>query len=586
MAKEVTFLESRDEKAGQYGQRDLRKTFFFKVACKTFGPPKSRTRQIIAPSMEKLELGISLPEGGLHGVPSITYKDPGDLSQEGTLTKSCSDWISERKEFRSQLDNMGDLKKWMKGKCFLNELESRVEQRITEKRSQSHMSFFSSYDMIVSGISQNAARSNIKSAQSPLVRPSIQQPNPEYLGILDQYLRKRHLRLVDLYNQTDKRKIKKISSNDLKAVRKEAAIPASDLQIDNLVISLSNKDSNYINYKDLSRGRYQWKMQNRNGSEHQMPIKLRKTSILHVEKEQDVAQLGAVVSDLKDEIGSSQDVSLPCSRDQSEGNRSPFLQVPLVNLGERRPLSYEDMEDIGKDYRETKRKAKSNTRLLEWLEQCRVVRTGDVAVDSHSVPSTLEDEMGELTDKYRRHCLQQYHQILKLCQSYGLYLSESLMEKALLYPGDKLICNSGQHLHLRQPGTVSANRKDFTACKPPKMRCHKSGQEARSYSRKVNKQSSIVIDMNQRIHSTVPYPLEKYVKQVRSKVRGKAELEIEPMKCWITYEQFLKMISNVRKRHPHCFLTTEDNAFWPGQLLDKLCIYLPEKSQKEPTSSV
>eukprot|EP00079_Xenopus_tropicalis_P015969 XP_004914182.1 PREDICTED: EF-hand calcium-binding domain-containing protein 12 isoform X1 [Xenopus tropicalis] len=596
MAKEVSFLDSpltADDNMAKYNQRNLHKTLFFKMACRTFGPPKSRTRRIIAPHMEQLVLENPDPDGALCNVSSISTKATCDTvpSQEGEAVKSCADWISERKKFRAQLDSMGDLKKWFQGKPSLTELECRVEERITDKCSQSRICFTTLPDTIMSEMSRNADRSVTKSAQSQMARPSIKQPNPDALAILDQYLRKHHLRLVDLYNQTDKGKMKKISSNDLKAVRKEAPIPVSDIQFDNLVISLSNKDPNYINYKDLSRGRRQWKLQNRKVSRGSMAMESVEHRHFSKTGEQDVVQQAAETPVLNSSICYLQTVSPSGNTDVSEGSRSQFLQVPSVSLDERRPMTYEDMEEIGKGYRETKRRAKSNTRLLEWLEQCRMVRTGNAAVDSHSVPSTLEEGVRETVDRYRRQWLEQYHQILKLCQSHGVSLSESLLEKALLYPGDKLICDSGQQLRkLRQPGTAPANSEYFRGRQASGKRNHKLMREAWSIPLKGlprdTQTSCLVSDFQKNIPSTAPYPPEQYVNRVRAKVRGRKEAGIETLNCWITFEQFQKMIGNIVKRYPHCFLTSGENAFWPGQLLDKLCIYLPKASQRNPKQAL
>ncbi|XP_018114534.1 EF-hand calcium-binding domain-containing protein 12 isoform X2 [Xenopus laevis] len=611
MAKEVSFLDSpltTDDKISKHYQRDLQKTLLFKMACRTFGPPTSRRRQIIAPPMEQLVPGTSDPDGALSNVSSISTKAMSDTvtSQEGEAVQSCADWIAERKKFRAQLDCMGDLKKWFQGKPFLTELECRVEERITDKRSQSHVCFTTLPDTIISGMSQNTDHSIRKSPQSGMARPSIKQPNPDALAILDQYLRKHHLRLVDLYNQTDKGKMKKISSSDLKAVRKEAAIPVSDIQFDNLVISLSNKDPNYINYKELSKGRHQWKLQNRKGSRGWMTAKsaslagqranIRRLSecqsVLRMpQKEQNVVQHAAETPVSKSGIWNPQAASISGKSEQSEG--SQFLQVPSVSLDERRPMTYEDMEEIGKGYRETKRRAKSNTRLLEWLEQCRLVRSGNAAVDSHSVPSTLEDEVSETVNRYRRQCLEQYHQILELCQNHGVSLSECLLEKALLYPGDKLICDSGQQLRqLRQPGTTPANSKYFKKRQTSVKENHRLGREAWIIPLKGSPrdtQTSISVSgFHKNIPSSTPYPPEQYVNRVRAKVRGSKEAGMETMNCWITFEQFQDMIGNVVKRYPHCFLTSEENAFWPGQLLDKLRVYLPKVSPsglKQPVAA-
>ncbi|KAM5148815.1 EF-hand calcium-binding domain-containing protein 12 [Mantella aurantiaca] len=549
-------LQSSNNDIKQYKQRDLSQTLFFKVACRTFGPPKSRTRRIVAPPMQRVE-SDPLNLFAASRVPAR----PGDDRILGTKAAehNVSDWIAERKQLRTQLNSMGDLGKWLQGKPDLTALEAQVQHKMAERRSKSQMSQQTNQDTAASEAELSVVRSSRRSA----VTPVIQQPDPEALAILDRYLQQRRLRLVDLYNQTDKRKKKEISSGDLKSVRKEANIPISDLQFDDLVISLGNKQPNRINYKELSAGRNTWKKnlgERRKGGG--APVKCFGPPNDQRSDSGDTKPSSGLSVSLRS-LGDTKTRSQPGHSDHSEGSKSQFLQVPAVSLEEMRPLSYEDMEEIGKNYRERRRRAKSNTRLLDWLDQCRMVRTGNAAVDAHSLPPTLGEESAELVEKFRRRGLQEYHKILKLCQAYSVPLTEELLEEALLYPGDKLICELGDQLPLRQPGLGLLSKDRFTrkssATKEPEERHEEPDTSPRPCSG--------------------PYPPLRYVTRVKTKIRGKKKAGAETLRCWTTFEQFQEMSGKLERKFPHRFYTSDDNAFWPGQLVEKLRFYLPRAAE-------
>ncbi|XP_053544938.1 EF-hand calcium-binding domain-containing protein 12 [Bombina bombina] len=597
--------QSVDDDLKMYKQRDLSQTYFFKVASRTFGPPKSRRRCIIAPPMENCELRedtkIILQE-----IPS--NKTISDIekatNQERDVRQERADWISERRKLRAQLDSMGDLKTWLQGKPLLTELETLILDRITEETPKSPVSQVTSQDM-------DTEHFYPKSPPCRRSTPSIRRPHPDALGILDHYLHRSRLRLVDLYNQTDKSKMKKISSQDLKAVRKEANMPISDLQFDDLVISLSKKNPNVINYKELSRGRDSWRKEKK--EERKTHRSSKSVSFpQHLEDIRKVSTERPLSPGISGSFDLLKDTRAESATHYSESSRSQFLQVPPVNLEEKRPLTYEDMEEIGKMYRERRRRGMSNTRLLDWLEKCRVVRTGNTAVDGHSLPSTLGDEMGETVEQYRRQDLQQYYKILKLCQSYRVPLSEKLLERALLYPGDKLICDAGQHLNFRQPGRTPLQpeyiygRQQVARAEQDRRSLYTQSEDTRSSSilsrepctpdARVSQAQAKARDDTQDNHNTgemfikpaqikeksgAPYPPNSYVRRVRAKVRGSKKAEPRTLNCWTTFEQFQEMSRNLKRRFPHIFLTTDYNAFWPGQVLDKLCIYLPKVAQKD-----
>ncbi|XP_073431058.1 EF-hand calcium-binding domain-containing protein 12 [Dendrobates tinctorius] len=579
MAKEVYFQDQTPNNGPtRWKERDLAQTRFFRAACRTFGPPKSRTRRIFAPPMEKLEAETQEIKGKTNVDSRGLRKSQGDgttaTEEPSPARRSVSDWILERKNLRTQVDNMGDVEKWLQGKPELTDLEKRIWKKMVERQEESRASREDTEDV-------DEEVRVLKSAQRNRITPSIQQPSPEALAIMDYYLHRRRLRLVDLYNQTNKSKKKEISSHDLKSVRKEAMIPISDLQFDDLVISLGMKHPNHVNYKELSVGRHLWWKNTR--------AERRSGELVTP----DVAQCFLPPVDARPEASGSVTLdgslfsncrSRPPHSVPSDSSKSHFLQVPPISLEEMRPLSYEDMEEIGKNYRERRRRAQSNTRLLEWLEQCRLVRSGNAAIDAHALPSTLGEEAAEQVEQFRRQGLQQYYQILKLCQAHGVPLTKTLLEQALLHPGDKLICESKEHLQLRQPGTAlrskhTTRRANNGATSPEAARTDKIMKSFSESGRIFSAKSENKEEEASRISvGGAPYPPEEYVKWVKRKVRGKKKVRTESVKCWTTFEQFEEMSRTLRHRFPHSFYTSDDNAFWPGQMLEKLQIYLPKVS--------
>lgn len=66
---------------------------------------------------------------------------------------------------------------------------------------------------------------------------------------------------------------------------------------------------------------------------------------------------------------------------------------------------------------------------IQYTERCRLVRSGNKHFDEHCLPSTIHGEMKELINKSRRDNFLVYLQCCKLCESYGLPLTEDILVK-------------------------------------------------------------------------------------------------------------------------------------------------------------
>uniref|UniRef100_A0A674K1Y2 EF-hand calcium binding domain 12 n=1 Tax=Terrapene triunguis TaxID=2587831 RepID=A0A674K1Y2_9SAUR len=205
------------------------------------------------------------------------------------------------------------------------------------------------------------------------------------------------------------------------------------------------------------------------------------------------------------------------------GAKLTLLEVPPIHTEpDRRPLTYEEMEEIGKRCRDRKRWEKVNP--IQWLERCRLVRSGNKAIDEHCLPSTMESEMGEITDQHRRTCYMVYLQCLKLCKEYNIPLTEKVLEKALLYPGDKIIKEGAYVRKIKQPGGPYTTMDGS------------------------HHQRQLLLSRQ----------------GLRNALKRNAK------------NGFLIFFRCLHAKWSNLSYKSHDNNFWPGHLLDKLRIYLPQ----------
>ncbi|KAK2490164.1 hypothetical protein MC885_001825, partial [Smutsia gigantea] len=181
---------------------------------------------------------------------------------------------------------------------------------------------------------------------------------------------------------------------------------------------------------------------------------------------------------------------------------------------------------------------------IQYAEQCRLVRSGNKHFDEHCLPSTISGEMKEVVNMYRRDNFLAYLQCWKLCEYYGLPLTEDILMKALLYPGDKIIFHKDQVRPIRQPGGYYSDSKVFGP-NPALLRFQ--GFNA-SLSRKTDKLSV-----------RAPFSPARTSKKIKK----------------IHFKEFEEFTRKLKAKRPSGPQRTHPNLFWPGHLLDKLRLYLP-----------
>ncbi|XP_062441787.1 EF-hand calcium-binding domain-containing protein 12 [Rhea pennata] len=473
--------------------RNMYPQFFLKLKASRFGPPKSRRRIIFAPPMAGPAFPFSQPTPGpnfCHSAVLQTPQEGEDSLSSPRITSDTEDdlqkleaWIIERKQFRSQLESLVDVERWLMRKASRSDQEERVWRRIkacrADRKARSKSGPTHSPECSPAGSGQLWCRGSA---------PVIRVPYPRALVMLHNLLHKHSLKMVDLFRKADMDR-GEITREDFIKVIKETKVPISDKDLEEVIIFLtSSKRGNFISNDDLIECQDQWL--------EMMQGQCRETKT--------GVQAEGKTKEMKPPVPTKPETALI------------LLEVPPINMEpERRHLTYDEMEEIGKQFRDRRRREKSKDTPIEWKEKCRLVRSGDKYVDEHCLPSTLEGDMAELVDQYRRNCFLTYLKSFKLCKDYKIHLTKMMLQKALLHPGDKIIKEGEDILKIRQPGGPYTTTPTHTLSPV-------------SASRKQAKEM-----------------------QNRQLQRNKMQ----------------KKIAHVSE--------SNDNNFWPGHLLDKICLYLP-----------
>lgn len=132
-----------EEQLKRFKKRDLVQTYFFKMACRVFGPPKCRDRVLIAAPMHVVNNAPQLPVVRLPDLTSSSRETrdktamfldmPVQQSKAfpADRIKETQDWVRERRAFRKMLDGTGNLSQWTENKPTVTELELKVAERET-----------------------------------------------------------------------------------------------------------------------------------------------------------------------------------------------------------------------------------------------------------------------------------------------------------------------------------------------------------------------------------------------------------------------------------------------------------------------
>ncbi|XP_064422282.1 EF-hand calcium-binding domain-containing protein 12 [Latimeria chalumnae] len=467
MIQEEVFAvgNSMTDQLKQYKKRNLFQVLFYRVAARTFGAPKSRRRILIAPAMERAPGLAKIPSAAPEEPPEVEREGPPvppkeeprapspkaefELGMEEEEVREYERYLAKRRELRRNLENLDDVLGWLRRKGDLSPLEakelSRLQEQEARKGPQTQPALA---NQNVPSLKQQ------KSARSRARTLSFWKPSPQALSTLRQDLSEKQLRLVDLFHKADRMKKGKISREEFRAVLKEADFPVDEKQVEELIAAVSSEGSDCIHYKDLVKAQKVWKQETRKPTKTQLRGTKSDGTFLSVVLDNESRTGRPILHSWVYPRGEKQE-TLGSMRRNTPGRRSVFLTAPAA-----------DVDEMVKRDQERRPRAKSIPGHLDLTKRSRLVQTGNPAVDSHCLPSTVPGKTGEKIDEYRMLCYQEYVKSLLLCQKYNIPLTQSLLEKALLYPGDRVLHASGRKLKIRQPGASLPSRSSFRTPNP------------------------------------------------------------------------------------------------------------------------
>uniref|UniRef100_A0A8C2L8G6 EF-hand calcium binding domain 12 n=1 Tax=Cricetulus griseus TaxID=10029 RepID=A0A8C2L8G6_CRIGR len=457
----------------------------FRQFKKDFHLPRCRRRIIIVPgTKDQVPAHPTLPPKA-PPPPIPTYKtlDFTDIQEQPVDRKV---WLSQRAKLRRQLESLGDVKTWLENKPHITPSEAKVLLMIRQE--------------------QIARRVKApRQVRRPL--PMLLLPKPSALADLYSYLRSQKIRILDLFSKVDRGENQRISREEFIMALKTIGVPLKNLELEDIIIYLGTLgNQNAITTDALTNTYKQWLLAQQRSTvstaREYYKLATKKASLKHTPQKQ---QAGPARQPYKMDL----------------------LTVPEVDTKkEARPMTEEDMEEVGKRYRERRRQYKLCLPSIQYMERCRLVRSGKKPFDDHCLPSTISGEMEELLNKARRDVFLVYLQCWELCQTYGIPLTEDILMRALLYPGDRIISLRKEVRPIRQPGGYYTDENI--------------------------------------LHSLTGFGIQGFHKKTESKKFKKMHFQ--------EFEQFTRKLKAKRLGSPS---RTHPNYFWPGHLLDKLRLFLP-----------
>ncbi|POI34308.1 hypothetical protein CIB84_001942 [Bambusicola thoracicus] len=350
---------------------------------------------------------------------------------------NLSAWIQERKQFISQLESFGDIEKWLSNKSSRDRLEGRVWERIKARRADRKAEG-------KSAVTDNLGDTTPASSQPQKDVPPLCIPYPQALVTLHDLLHKRKTTLVNVFKKAgmEGRNIKKA---DFIKIIKQTNVPISEKDLEDVIIFLTApKHGKYITMEKLMECQNEW-------------LEMKK-------KESRETKWGAQTQPRKAACKSA--TSPPSAGGRAKGMDPTKPKVDLKPL-EDTPVQAEPEQGHQTDHEKKDTPEPSGDRTQKTIkrqeikkdkgspikrkEMSQPERSGEVTVEEHCFPSTAGSDMGVLIDQYRSKVAASYLNSSKLCKEHDIHLTEPVLQKGLLHPGDKII--RGRLLRkIRQPG--------------------------------------------------------------------------------------------------------------------------------------
>ncbi|XP_055269510.1 EF-hand calcium-binding domain-containing protein 12 isoform X2 [Moschus berezovskii] len=468
-----------------------------------FHLPRSRRRVIILPQKAAPRPVRPAPQPQTPPEPTPSPKAP-EVRAIQEQPEDPRAWLRQRLKMRKGLESFGDVERWLQNKASLTLSEAKVlcdihkEQPVARLPSQLAMS-----------------RDTAKKSQRPSRRqvPQLRLPKPPALSTLYSYLHCRKIKILELFHTVD-RGGHQISREEFIMALKAIGVPLKNQEVEDIVIYLSSLGKhNSITMDNLASTYKQWSL----------------------------AQQQTTLTAAKEGYRSSKGrwAQSPSSKQKAtvppEAPRMDLLTAPTVDTEmEARPMTLEEMEDAGKHYRDRKRREKLALPSIEYTEQCRLVRSGNKRFDEHCLPTTVHGEMEDILNRSRVDTFLVYLQCWKVCEAHGLPLTEDILMRALMYPGDKIIFQKDQMRPIRQPGGYYSDFKPFSA------------------NLALLRPQGVPVPVAQKPDKKMPKKIKK-----------------------ISFKEFEEFTRKLKEKKPSSPQLTHPNFFWPGHLLDKLRLYLP-----------
>ncbi|XP_048785270.1 EF-hand calcium-binding domain-containing protein 12 [Lagopus muta] len=348
-------------------------------------------------------------------------------------------------------DDPDKLSAWIQErKRFISQLESSVdiEKWLRNKSSWSHVE-----ERVWERIKSRRAerRAERKAAvtdklgdttpASSKPQPPPCIPYPEALIALHNLLRKRKTTLVNIFKKAGMEG-RNIKKADFIKIIKQANIPINEKELEDVIIFLTAPNrGKYTTVAKLMESQNEW-------------LEMKK-------KESRETKGGAKTQPHKATCKSATPPrSVEGRAKEMDPTKPPVKLTPLevtpvhAEPAQRHQTAHEKKESpkpsgdgTQKTVKRREVKKGKGSPIRSQLE-----RSGELTVKEHCFPSTTSSAMGALVDQYRSKAAASYLNSSKLCKERDIHLAESVLQRGLLHPGDKTI-KKGRYLRkIRQPG--------------------------------------------------------------------------------------------------------------------------------------
>ncbi|CAD5110926.1 DgyrCDS285 [Dimorphilus gyrociliatus] len=496
-----------EEQIKFYKHRNLKPSHIFRFGWKTLGKqtPK-RVRIHEAPKFadlneQKSDLIFLKREQKSAGERRRALEKAKKLEEE---EKEHSNWINERKKLREDLKMLDDVEKFIRNKPHATEMEKRVVRRKKENKNLSSIPS-------TPEVEKEERRRRLKPKT-----PILARPVPVAIKIIEEYLVENELRLLDLFTHIDKTKDWIITRDQLRSAIRRQNIPISDVDLEDLVLTLDKDLDDCLDYRELARG-----------------MTLLKTAKYNAKRR----EVEESVSQTPDTQSVTPNALFPPEIDNS--SKAARITSP------------EDMVDLRKRDREAKKfvdspdrtKHLTDTQLQLFKMGKSFIKSGDENLDELCYPSTIGGSSANLANDFK---MKQSKELNGLLDSREVPASADAIKRALFIPKDKTKVEIGNHLRFPSHPVQKNNSKHEKTARQ---------QKKEEYENKIAKKLE-----KKQIHL---FPSSTQSEPVITRMKlstGKAYIH-RKIDCWLTMERYQELTKN----KPPKYLKPIEIPVWVGK---------------------